>query len=93
LNINIVAIIAMIKHRYHYTISYKKARLGKQLAMADLFGDWDASYRFLPKCMVAMEASNPGSVVCCIEAFKYCRSVICIDATHLYQKYKGKLLV
>ena len=29
----------------------------------------------------------------CIEGFKYCRPVISIDATHLYGKYKGKLLI
>ena len=29
----------------------------------------------------------------CIEGFKHCRSVISIDATHLYGKYKGKLLI
>ena len=29
----------------------------------------------------------------CIEGFKYCRLVISIDATHLYGKYKGKLLI
>ncbi|GAV61318.1 hypothetical protein CFOL_v3_04845, partial [Cephalotus follicularis] len=63
LKINIAAIIATIKQRYHYTISYKKAWLGKQLALADLFGDWDASYRLLPEWMAAMEASNPGSIV------------------------------
>ena len=29
----------------------------------------------------------------CIEGFRYCRPVISIDATHLYGKYKGKLLI
>ena len=29
----------------------------------------------------------------CIEGFKHCRLVISIDATHLYGKYKGKLLI
>ncbi|KAL0004987.1 hypothetical protein SO802_012548 [Lithocarpus litseifolius] len=29
----------------------------------------------------------------CIEGFKHCRPVISIDATHLYGKYKGKLLI
>ncbi|GAV82152.1 LOW QUALITY PROTEIN: hypothetical protein CFOL_v3_25605, partial [Cephalotus follicularis] len=28
-----------------------------------------------------------------IEAFKYCRPVTCVDGTHLYGKYKGKLLI
>ena len=29
----------------------------------------------------------------CIRGFKHCRPVISIDATHLYGKYKGKLLI
>ncbi|XP_075674945.1 uncharacterized protein LOC142644155 [Castanea sativa] len=29
----------------------------------------------------------------CIVGFKHCRSVISIDATHLYEKYKGKLMI
>ena len=29
----------------------------------------------------------------CIDGFKYCKSVINIDGTHLYGKFQGKLLV
>ncbi|XP_021775241.1 uncharacterized protein LOC110739096 [Chenopodium quinoa] len=29
----------------------------------------------------------------CVEGFKHCMSVICIDGTHLYWKFKGTLLV
>ena len=29
----------------------------------------------------------------CIVVFKHCRPVINIDATHLYGKYKGKLMI
>ena len=29
----------------------------------------------------------------CIVGFKKCRPVISIDATHLYRKYKGKLMI
>ena len=29
----------------------------------------------------------------CIVGFKHCWSVISIDATHLYRKYKGKLMI
>ena len=29
----------------------------------------------------------------CIEGFVYCRPLLCIDGTHLYNKYKGTLLV
>ena len=29
----------------------------------------------------------------CVEGFKHCRPIIQIDGTHLYGKYKGKLLI
>ena len=29
----------------------------------------------------------------CIRGFRHCRPMISIDATHLYGKYKGKLLI
>jgi len=29
----------------------------------------------------------------CIDGFKYCKSVIGIDGTHLFGKYQGKLLI
>ncbi|XP_021740856.1 uncharacterized protein LOC110707155 [Chenopodium quinoa] len=29
----------------------------------------------------------------CVEGFKHCMSIICIDGTHLYGKFKGTLLV
>ncbi|GAV84389.1 hypothetical protein CFOL_v3_27833 [Cephalotus follicularis] len=51
----------MIKQQYHYKISYKKAWLEKQLAKADLYVDWDASYRLLPKWMAAFYVSHLAS--------------------------------
>ena len=29
----------------------------------------------------------------CVEGFKHCRPIIQIDGTHLYGRYKGKLLI
>ena len=34
-----------------------------------------------------------GAFVPCIATFKYCRSVISIDVTHLYGKYRGVLMI
>ena len=33
------------------------------------------------------------SFALCIDRFKYCKSVISIDETHLYGQYQGKLLI
>ena len=113
---SLASIIANIKTLYTYTISYKKAWLGRTKAIKILFGDWDESYKKLPTYLNALKAINPGTVVeqvltpankpgevhlqylfwafkPCIEGFRYCPPVICIDGTHLYGKYKRKLLV
>ena len=48
---------------YKKQISYKRAWMGKQKAIAASFGDWDESYKTLPKFMAAIRAENPGSYV------------------------------
>ncbi|XP_028105315.1 uncharacterized protein LOC114304358 [Camellia sinensis] len=115
----IATIIEVVKEKFQFTISYKKAWLTRTKAVAMVFGDWDESYRRLPGYMAALQAFNPGTVVMwdmipnlhstsigtemymnyvfwafkpAIESFKYCRLVICIDGTHLYGKYEGKIV-
>ena len=60
---NITAIMAYVKEKYNYTISYKKAWNAKQKAIGMIFGDWDASYTELPKFMAAIQQYNPGTIV------------------------------
>ncbi|XP_028084320.1 uncharacterized protein LOC114285470 [Camellia sinensis] len=63
----LATIIGVVKEKFQFTISYKKAWLAKTKAVAMAF--------------------KPA-----IEGFKYCRPVICIDGTHLYGKYEGKIV-
>ncbi|CAL5404585.1 unnamed protein product [Camellia sinensis] len=115
----LATIIEVVKEKFQFTISYKKAWLARTKAVAMVFGDWDESYRRLPRYMAALQSFNPGTVVMwdmipnlhstsigtemymnyvfwafkpAIEGFKYCRPVICIDGTHLYGKYEGKIV-
>ncbi|GMP89354.1 hypothetical protein CsSME_00040974 [Camellia sinensis var. sinensis] len=115
----LATIIEVVNEKFQFTISYKKAWLARTKAVAMVFGDWDESYRRLPRYMAALQAFNPGIVVMwdmilnlhstsigtemymnyvfwafkpAIEGFKYCRPVICIDSTHLYGKYEGKIV-
>ncbi|XP_028054766.1 uncharacterized protein LOC114258967 [Camellia sinensis] len=115
----LATIIEVVKEKFQFTISYKKAWLARTKAVAMVFGGWDESYRRLPRYMAALQAFNPGTVVMwdmipnlhsisigaemymnyvfwafkpAIEGFKYCRPVICIDSTHLYGKYEGKII-
>ncbi|KAK9292008.1 hypothetical protein L1049_019961 [Liquidambar formosana] len=115
-DIKIMAIVDLVKKEFNYTINYKKAWAARTKAIRMLFGDWDESYRQLPKFMFALKDSNPGTIVVwnriraenpdeeymesvfwafepAINGFRHCRPVICIDGTHLYGKYTGKILI
>ena len=61
-NLCVAAIAADIKRNYHYTASYRKCWEAKQKAMAMIYGDWDISYRLLPRWLHAVKHFCPGSV-------------------------------
>ncbi|XP_020970320.1 uncharacterized protein LOC107621097 [Arachis ipaensis] len=120
-SINVKSIIAEVQGRFNYTVSYRKAWLAKQKAVAKNFGDWEVSYQTLPVWLKAMTVKMPSSRVqiktlpvyreseevqgvrvlhCifwsfypCIVAFRHCKPLVQVDGTHLYEKYKGALLV
>ncbi|KAJ4809963.1 MuDR family transposase [Rhynchospora pubera] len=52
-----------VKKRYPFTLSYNKAWLAKQKAIAHLFGEWRESYTLLAPLFNAIQASNPGTKV------------------------------
>ena len=107
---------ASVMEKWGYEISYKKVLDGKHKALKQLFGNFSQSYTQLPRLFLAIEQSNPGTIVIwktCdinmpnteifqrvfwsfksfIEGFEHYRPVMSIDGTHLYGKYKGKLLI
>jgi len=57
------SIITHILDKYGYTISYTKAWNAKQRAIEEIFGDWDKSYELLPRFMLGLKESNPGTIV------------------------------
>ncbi|RYR14936.1 hypothetical protein Ahy_B04g071660 [Arachis hypogaea] len=50
-----------IKVKFNYTVSYRKAWLAKQKAVAKIFGDWEVSYQTLPVWLKAMTVKMPRS--------------------------------
>ncbi|GFZ01044.1 hypothetical protein Acr_14g0006790 [Actinidia rufa] len=55
----IASIIENVKKNSSFTVSYKKAWLGRTKAIAMAFGDWDSSYKNLSKFMRTLELRNP----------------------------------
>ena len=57
-----VQIVEVIKEQYNYTISYGKAWRAKCKAMKYLFGGWREAYSVLPRMIMAIAQTNPGTV-------------------------------
>ncbi|XP_073290954.1 uncharacterized protein [Primulina huaijiensis] len=75
-----------IKEKYGYDISYDKAWQSLKRAVEVVYGTWENSVTLLPKYMRALSKYNSGTVV----ELKHLRLV---DGTHMYTKYKYKLLI
>ncbi|KAL0302996.1 UNVERIFIED_CONTAM: hypothetical protein Sradi_6167700 [Sesamum radiatum] len=113
---NIKYVQQNVKDTFGFDISYHKVWHVLKAAREEVYGTWKSSVQKLPKFMIALQKSNPRTVVDwlhldtdipgtkilnyvlwtfrpCIEGFRYCRNLISIDGTHLYTKYKHKLLV
>ncbi|XP_016673069.2 uncharacterized protein [Gossypium hirsutum] len=61
--IPVSTLIADMQARFQYRVSYKKAWWAKQMAMQQLYGDWDESYNELQSWISAMVEYVPGTVV------------------------------
>ncbi|KAK5775045.1 hypothetical protein PVK06_042912 [Gossypium arboreum] len=61
--IKVSVLIAEIQARFQYRVSYRKAWIAKQMAMEQLYGDFDASYNELQGWIAAMREYVPGTVI------------------------------
>ncbi|XP_025616592.1 uncharacterized protein [Arachis hypogaea] len=86
-SIKVKSVITEVQGRFNYTVSYRKAWLAKQKAVAKVFGDWEVFYQTLPVWLKAMTMKMSRSHVQ-IKTLPFT-----VDGTHLYEKYKGALLV
>ncbi|KAK5832074.1 hypothetical protein PVK06_015874 [Gossypium arboreum] len=61
--IKISLLIAEMQARFQYRVSYRKAWIAKQIAMEQLYGDFDASYNELQGWIAAMREYVSGTVI------------------------------
>ncbi|KAK5783008.1 hypothetical protein PVK06_037515 [Gossypium arboreum] len=61
--IKVSVLIVEIQARFQYRVSYQKAWIAKQMAMEQLYGDFDASYNELQGWIAAMREYVPGTVI------------------------------
>ena len=60
---SIATLHQMVKDKFCYDVNYKKIWEAKRKAMIKEFGDWDESYRALPKWMNILKLTNLGTKV------------------------------
>ncbi|PPD87131.1 hypothetical protein GOBAR_DD15920 [Gossypium barbadense] len=67
--IPISTLIADMQARFKYKVSYKKAWWVKQMAMQQLYSDFDASYNELQMWVAAMREHVPRTFLNCLNSF------------------------
>ncbi|XP_016673040.2 uncharacterized protein [Gossypium hirsutum] len=61
--IKVSVLITEMQAQFQYQVSYRKAWIAKQMAMEQLYGDYDSSYNKLQGWIVAMREYVPGIVI------------------------------
>lgn len=56
-------IITHIREALNYTISYKKAWISKNKAIASIYGNWETSYNKLPQWLLVMKTFLSGTII------------------------------
>ncbi|KAF1868712.1 hypothetical protein Lal_00036150 [Lupinus albus] len=61
--IPVKALVKEIITRFGYTVTYRKAWTAKQIAMSQIYGDWEGSYKELPRWFNNVQCYAPGTIV------------------------------
>ncbi|XP_058784186.1 uncharacterized protein LOC131658956 [Vicia villosa] len=61
-SLKVKTIISHIVSTYNYTLSYRKAWLAKTKAIELVYGNWEDSYKRLPRFLFALQIYSPGTV-------------------------------
>jgi len=61
-SIRIKSLVADIKSRYGYTVTYRRAWIAKEKAITMEYGDWDQSYNEVPIWLLVAQQTNPETI-------------------------------
>ncbi|KAF1880746.1 hypothetical protein Lal_00011805 [Lupinus albus] len=62
-SIPVKALVKEIVTRFGYTVTYRKAWTAKQIAMSQIYGDWEGSYKELPRWFNIVQCYAAGTIV------------------------------
>ncbi|XP_057730561.1 uncharacterized protein LOC130945883 [Arachis stenosperma] len=97
-SISIKVLLNATAAHFRFRPTYRRVWLAKQKAVVThIYGDWDESYNEMPRWVLGVQLTMPGSVAVLrtspVRAFRHCKPLVSIDGTNLYGKYGGTLLV
>ncbi|KAF1897740.1 hypothetical protein Lal_00032498 [Lupinus albus] len=61
--IPVKALVKEIVTRFGYTVTYRKTWTAKQIAMSQIYGDWEGSYKELPRWFNTVQCYAAGTIV------------------------------
>ncbi|KAF1865922.1 hypothetical protein Lal_00033384 [Lupinus albus] len=61
--IPIKSLVKEVVTRFGYTMTYRKGWTDKQIAMTQIYGDWEGSYKELPRRLNVVEYHVPDTIV------------------------------
>ncbi|XP_025628680.1 uncharacterized protein [Arachis hypogaea] len=61
-SVSIPVLQGVVRQSYHFKPSYRKVWMSKQKAIAQIYGDWEESYKKVPKLLQALQSCSPGTI-------------------------------
>ncbi|XP_015968655.1 uncharacterized protein LOC107492174 [Arachis duranensis] len=99
-SVSIKVLLNATASHFEFRPTYRRVWLAKQKVVALIYGDWNESYNELQRWVLGVQVTMPGSVAVLQTSpvrvggqLDESQSLVSIDATHLYGKYGGTLLV
>ncbi|KAF1870871.1 hypothetical protein Lal_00030181 [Lupinus albus] len=62
-SIAVKALVKDVVSRFGYTVTYRKAWIAKQMALTQIYVDWEGSYNELPRWMNVVQYFSPETIV------------------------------
>ncbi|XP_015946669.1 uncharacterized protein LOC107471695 [Arachis duranensis] len=96
-SVSIKVLLNATEAHFGFRPTYRRVWMAKQKSIALIYGDWDESYNELPRWVLGVQLTMPGSVVVLktspVRVGGQVDESQAIDGTHLYGKYGGTLLI
>ncbi|CAK8561297.1 unnamed protein product [Lathyrus sativus] len=85
-SVKVSTIISHIVAQFNYTLSYRKAWIGRIKAVEHVYGNWERSYNQLPQYLLALQKYVPGTVLILESLPAYTPEGTCVDGSRIFSR-------